>query len=300
MKKIITFSLLSIFSSFSDANAQLDPPSTIFWNNYTSFNPAYSGLNSQQASLGYRDEMDKNSWSERSLAASYNMKIDKLHGGLGINYSLRQTNPSLQNKVDVNYSYHFSLGKNSVIAAGVSAGILNLDERVVFGWGTNGGVYYQNLKKTELTMNAGIVYRRKGFVVGISSTKINGPRFSNFYIPPMRSYQVNASYLFRITPNMEIRPHILYTTNLQYSSLDLNAVIYFKRFWTGATYRTNSTYAVMGGWDFRHKYRLGYSYDLVKSFTNNGLYFGVHEVVLGLILSDRGEKGCHTGAITPY
>lgn len=279
MKLLITTLFLSVMSlSFS----QLDPPSSMFWNNYTSFNPAAAGLHyRQQATINYRDEFGKTSASQRTLSAGYNTRVKALGGGIGLNYLLDASSASKQNKVNLSYSYHFALGSDYTLAVGASAGVINMNTRYDLSPTIQAG------SETAFTGNLGVMLKSKNLTAGISSTQLNGPAFSSSYGAPRRNYHVNADYLFAITRKFSLKPQALYTTDFSYTSLDLNLTAYINKLFAGVTWRTNQAVGFMAGYEFKQKFRMGYCYEINSSKLNNGVSVAVHEFMLSYVIKDK-------------
>ncbi len=285
MRKLITSTLF--LASLSVSFAQLDPPSTMFWNNYTAFNPAAAGLHyKHQATASYRSNFEASSVSQQTFAANYNAKVKILGGGLGINYSLIDYNAGKQNRVSLNYSYHIKLGDNYTLGAGASAGVVNVDTRIYVGsLGAEPTLITSN--KTAFIANLGVMLKSEKLTVGVSSTLLNNPDFDAAFNAPRRNFHVNADYIFAITRKVSLKPQALFTTDMDFSSLDLNMLAYIGKFYTGVTYRFRDAIGVMAGYEYKNMFRIGYSYEATRSKLNNGIYPATHEFMLGFVIKEK-------------
>lgn len=276
--------LASIFLLCSAVTfAQQDPLFTMFWNNYALVNPAVSGLYyKHQASAAYRNQWVGVNGAPNSVNAGYNMKLDALHGGLGVTYLYDELGFTNQHRANLNYSYHFKIGENGILAAGISAGIasMKMDDNWIPSTTPSG-------KNTAFLLNAGVVYKARAFSVGLSSTNVNEPVVRNpYHYTFARHYVLFADYTFNIGNDFELKPQAIVRTDAVKISADFNVLAtYRKQYWLGFTYRTSDALCFMAGWDILQKFRVGYSYDLTINQLS-GVSRGSHEVVLGFMLKN--------------
>lgn len=196
MKALTTILFISLLSGY---HAQQETFSSMFWNNYTLFNPAATGLfYKHQANVMYRDQWDKVNGAPRTFTANYNTKLDFLHGGIGANYVHDKIGFTNTDRINLNYSYHLQLGKEGVLAAGISAGLIHS--------ATDPSLPYSSQKGNAFTMNFGLVYKTERLNIGLSSTNLNEPTIKKLYYSFARHYYLNADYLFELTPHFDLKP----------------------------------------------------------------------------------------------
>ncbi len=284
MKTLIFLLALTISSTVI---AQQDPLLTIYWNNLSFINPAATGLfYKHQAAVNYRNQWDKVNGAPNTLIAGYNAKIDKIHGGIGFNYQYKTIGFNQVHRVDLNYGYHFDLGNDRVISAGISAGILRFG--VNPNWIPPVTVQDPSLPQSStqysFVSNIGVVYKGNSLCVGLSSTQfLSSERKSNFYTSS-RHYNLFAAFDIMVGQKFVVTPQFVVRTDAVKFSADFNLLARYKeRYWAGITYRTTDAIAFCAGWDIKERYRVGYSYD--RTFNQlSSISKGTHEIVLGFLL----------------
>lgn len=282
--KFLTTILVSLLVSGSFA--QQDALTTMFWNNYTVFNPAATGLfYRHHASALYRNQWDGVNGAPNTIFANYDAKVNVLHGGLGMNYIYDHIGFFDGHRANLNYSFIYEFNENSSISAGISAGIMNLKNNAT--WGSinpNDPSVPGNGSDTKFIMNAGLMYRFRELTIGLSSTQLNEPDFKKIYYTSQRHYYLSAAYDLIIGNNFTVRPQVLLRTNQVVFSADINVLAYYKQqYWAGLSFRTSDAVAFMLGWDIREKFRVGYGYDLIINQLSS-VSRGSHEVVLAFLL----------------
>jgi len=268
--------------------AQQDALLSIYWNNLSFINPGATGLfYKHQAAVNYRNQWDKVNGAPNTLIAGYNTEIDKIHGGIGLNYQLETIGFNQVHRLDLNYGYHFNLGNDRIISAGISAGMMQL--------GVNTDLYIppstvpdpslpSNNKQYSLLSNIGVVYKGNALSLGFSSTQFLTVDVKSMNYSPARHYNLFASYDLLLGKKFVLKPQFLVRTDLVRSSADFNLLArYNNRYWAGIIYRTADAIGFTAGWDIKERYRVGYCYD----YTINKLSMisrGTHEIVLGFLL----------------
>jgi type IX secretion system PorP/SprF family membrane protein len=282
MKSITTVLFLSLAAVVA---AQHVPSTTLFWNNYSYFNPAMTGLEYRhQAAVNCRSQWNQVTGAPSTLVAGYNARIAKLHGGLGITGMYQSIGYNKVLGTLLNYSFHWKLAEESVLAFGGAAGIFS----------ANLGNYdfifpaeYENIGQDQrkLTANAGVAWHFRNLNTGFSIVQMNRDlkKYAIHYsVEP--EYLFFADYLLRLSENASLRPAVLFRTdgNSTQTELSIRGVLKNK-YWAGVSYRTPDAICFMAGWDIKERYRIGYAYDLVRSKLYNG-YMASHEIALGFLL----------------
>lgn len=287
MTSLKSFLILLNLSIISISFAQQDPLLTNYWNNLSFINPAATGLfYKHQAAVNYRNQWDKVNGAPNTLIAGYNAKIDKIHGGIGLNYQYETIGFSQVHRLDVNYGYHFNLGNNRIISAGISAGVqrFGVDADWIPPVTGPDPLLPTNYTQYSLLSNIGLVYKGNELSMGISSTQFLSVEIKSVNYTPARHYNVFAAYDLLVGKKFVLKPQILVRTDLVRISADYNLIAkYNNRYWAGVFYRTSDAIGFSAGWDIKEKYRVGYSYDFTISKLS-GISQGSHEIVLGFLL----------------
>ena len=282
-KSILVLFILNWFNF----NAQQEPLFTQFWNTKNSFNPSTAGLNYRhQATFLARWQWIGVNGSPDSQLASYSVKLDKFHGGVGLSYRHDKIGFSNQNQLKVNYSYQIQLKNESVLSIGIAGGIANyrLDGIWVPPTTTIDPNLPVNFNQTNFIADFGIAYSRKKFNTGISVTQLNTQANSDGYQYGEHFY-VFADYIFGKVSGFQFKPQVLIRTDIVNMSCDVNLTSFYKeKYSLGIGYRNRDAFCLNVGWDIKSKFRIGYAYDITVSKLNNGVSGGSHEFVLGYIL----------------
>lgn len=290
MIKQFTFqkSILILFIlNWFNFNAQQEPLFRQFWNTKNFFNPATVGLNyKHQATFLARWQWIGVNGAPDSQLASYSVKLNKFHGGLGLSYLHDKIGFSNQNQLKVNYSYQIQLKNESVLSIGIAGGIANyrLDGIWVPPTTPIDPNLPVNFNQTNFIADFGIAYSRKKFNTGISVTQLNRQANSDGYQYGEHFY-VFADYIFGNSDGFQFKPQVLIRTDLVKMSGDINLTSFYKeKYSLGIGYRNRDAFCLNVGWDIKRKFRIGYAYDITISKLNNGVSGGSHEFVLGFIL----------------
>ena len=287
MKHFITLAFVTTsLLSFGQTN--------MFWNNYSTFNPAMSGFEHQyHSALTASDLMHWNNGME-GLNANYNQRIAHNHG-VGVSYSGNYFKDFYRtNDVQLNYNYQFDLKKAGKIAPGIGFGYRNLffDE-----------AYYSSYFPTASSpqsinfgfVNFGVAYSWKNLVAGVSTTELTYLLSGNDFLGMNVGIGVNlhASYDFRLGRNFQLKPRALYTVHNGYQNLtmDLTAT-YLNKFSFGVFSSGRNNIGVHTGWDIREKFRVSYgiskSYSALTGISGPGAL--THQLTLGFFLKEAKPK----------
>lgn len=270
------------------ANAQQEPLITQFWNAQNYFNPATAGVKlKHDVAFIARNQWAKLNNNPLSQLASYAVRLQKIHGGIGVNYVHETIGFSKTNKLKFNYAYHLKLKNEGVISFGLSAGvkILTYKPEWVQPVLPSDPAVAVAFTDSKLTTDLGLVYSKNRTSLGISATQFNTPRFSGNWsltFQDVRHYYAFANHTFGKEDKLQFTPQVLYRTDLNFNSLDVNLLISYKSsYYIGITYRNKDAIAGIVGYDIRKKYRISFSYDVTRSKLNNGVSGGSYEFVLG-------------------
>jgi type IX secretion system PorP/SprF family membrane protein len=283
--------IIFTFICILNVHAQQEPLITQFWNAKNYFNPATVGLKfKHEAAFITRNQWVKLNNNPLSQLASYGVRLKKIHGGIGVNYLHETSGFSKTNKLKFNYAYHLKLKNEGIISFGLSAGVkiftykpewvlpvLPFDPAVAVAF-----------TDSKFTSDLGLAYSKKRTTLGISVTQLNTPKFSgnsSMTFQDVRHYYAFANHTFGKEDKLQFTPQILYLTDLNFQSLDVNLLISYKSsYYIGLTYRNRDAIAGIIGYDIQQKYRISFSYDFTQSALNNGVSGGSYEFVLAFRL----------------
>jgi type IX secretion system PorP/SprF family membrane protein len=250
--------------------SQQSQPYTVFWNNYSIYNPAASGLSGKHfASLNANTQ----SWLAASASVLYDVKFKPLHGGLGINYDLHREGRINSHNVNGNYAFQLDLARDKVLSVGMGFSLYNRRYPVSSGFQS----------ESVFDLNAGAAYKTRHWLVGLSATKLIQSAYKVSSLKNIRHYYLLCSYHRPVGRNFEIKPSVFVKTEFSHIQADFNFIATYKeRFWFGGTYRIYESIALMAGVDIMGSYRIAYAYDFNIAYK---LYMrgGSHEIALAFM-----------------
>lgn len=224
------------------------------------------------------------------------------HHGIGIQIINDATGPINRFSGYLTYAYHLGLSSKTSLSAGIGLGVnntsLNADE-LEFGDITVDPAVYGSgqLNNLRPDMMAGLYLYSDRMFAGISAQQLvpQSIDFSNGIVKQLEGkqvphffgtfgYRLGAGQDFNLVPSVLIK--YVNPTPVQ---VDLNAKLQYRDiFWMGAGIRFNDGFMGMAGVNVGGKLHLSYSYDYSTSELNN-FSKGTHEVVVGFVISKRGD-----------
>jgi len=283
MKHLITIAFIySCFFSFGQTS--------MFWNNYSNFNPAMSGFQyTQHAAITVRETWDWNRGIE-SIQANYNQRIKGSHG-IGINYA-GSYSIFASNALKLNYNYQFNFNKAGKLSVGTGMGFGNsrIREKYIPAFDPFGTISPQNY----LLLNFGTAYSWKNLIAGVSMSNITivTSNTTATSTGPRIGWNAHLGYGFQLSRAFQLTPRMIYATTNGFHRLGSNLTATYKsKFALGVSYNFNSQFGVNVGWDIKEKFRVAYNYGLTLSQLTNTLYSGRHEFSIGYIIKDKSAKG---------
>lgn len=292
MKKNLLLLFALIVLSFNSSSQQ-DPLTTMFWNTYSHFNPATTGTEYlHQASVLYRMQWVGLSGSPNTLFANYNTRIGK-HHGVGGNYTYETIGFSKNHSAHLNYNYQFNIDKKRRLSFGISPGFTHVSYDGIFIAPTSTpDPELQPSRTSNMNFNGGIVYQGKSLYGGVGVTqfyeviKYKTIAGLHNFVP---HYYAHLRTTLRVNRKALLHLEGLFRTDAINYSFDLNArTTLFKKLTLGAGYRFSESLNFSASWDFKEKYRIGYSFD--SPHTDNLLNThtsGSHEITLGLLIPHK-------------
>lgn len=302
MKKVISFLYFIIIVNLA-AVGQQDPQFTNNMFYKLGVNPGFAG--SQNAISGLI--LNRYQWvgfegAPKTLVFSVEGAADIFGhpGGLGLNIVSDELGFEKNIWVDVIYSYKKQIS-SGVLGLGISGGFYN--KSIKGDWyvpedknnlgiytdpNSDPGVPKQDASQMAFDIGLGMYLNASKYFVGASVTHLNQAtiRFdeeaTTFLV---RHYYLSGGYNIKLSnPLFEMRPSLLFKTDLASSQVDVNAtLVYNERFWGGLNYRYQDAISLLMGAELFNGLIFGYSFDITTSAI--GRYgYGSHEIFVSYSL----------------
>ena len=290
--------ILSLFVSFNGISQQ-EPLSSFYWNNYSYFNPAMSGVAyKHEANVTWRSQWDKVNGAPNTLFANYGINLAEKHG-IGMNYVYETIGFTRTNQVKLNYNYQLKLDEDRKLAFGTAVGLQNLSmspEWLPPSIGNDPALpasFSENLVHLDL----GVAYYGQKIIAGVGLTQLPiypMPEPQPSIDPaPVATYNTQKHLFgnFRYEADFLMKSKLIFETQLRTDfvkySQDFNIGLNWNDILEGGIgYRTSDAIMVNLTGIIAQKYRLGYSYDYtINKLTN--ISRGSHEITLGLRLPNK-------------
>ena len=285
---LILFILLLSFS----LKAQQETLYSVFWNNSSVFNPAYTGEQSKYYfSANIRNQWTKVQGNPLTINGNLEWQIDSLRNAIGLSYTYDKLGLEKNNTIKLNYSHHFKISKDKRIGIGIAPtfatrkfefnNFVTIDDQTYDPSIPSGE---ENYKYFDLSF--GLSYISNHMKVGISSTQLleSSGTSDNLY-RNARHFYGNASYDINVNQKIKIIPQIMIGYVNDY--LALNTILlakYREQYWIGGSFSNEEDLGVMAGVDIAKKFRLGYAFNYYS--TSGKQPFGeTHEIVFAIILN---------------
>ncbi len=227
------------------------------------------------------------------------------HHGVGFTMINDKTGPLNRFAMFGTYSYHIGISPRTSLAAGISAGIMNMSldaSKLNFG-GSNvdpavGSSGLINSIKPDIS--AGVWLYSKDYFLGLAAQQIIPQQiaFSDNTVilekgKLLPHLFLSAGYRMLITDDISFLPSTLvrYISPLPIG-FDLNAKFQYQDLlWVGASYRYQDGFAGLLGINLNHNINIGYSYDVTTSNLNT-VSRGTHEILIGFLLGNKWGDWC--------
>ncbi len=280
---------------------QQDPVYTQYLNNLLAIQPAYAGssgfLNitgiSRAQWIGFPGAPNTNTLTIQGPLKRYNV-------GLGLSIINDKWGPVRQNGIYIDYAFHVQLTRDQYLSFGLKGGfnlyqawftdlILNDPTDPVYA-------YDVNLKMLP-NVGVGIMWHSDRFFLGVSSPKLLRNQIqsqANEYVfREVLHFYGMGGYVFFLNDVFKLKPTILYRwAERTPSYIDFSGTLMiYDRFWVGATYRMENSYALIFQFNVNNQLRFGYSYDLT-TFNPTQVSSGTHEFMISydFIYGRRGRQ----------
>ena len=291
--------ILSLFVCFL-AKAQQTPVFAEY--NYNPFllNPGYAGLQaSTEISITNSGFFNQFDGSPRTLTGTFNSPLQEGKMGVGGALLYDEIGVTTTTQFYAAYSYKIELGfmdnhpfyanyQPPVLSFGISAGILQYEDRFLELGLEDDPRFAQNVQSTIPMVGVGLLYNQERFYAGISTPNILGDVLASdksvslsLPVYGIFGYRFYAGLFdqYIIKPNLMLK----YEPNTPFQ-VDANIAATIKqKFELGAGYRSNSSVNLLAGAYLFENFRLMYFYN--HSFGTNP-FNSRHGVLLSVKLGD--------------
>lgn len=225
-----------------------------------------------------------------------NYTASPAHHGMGVTVVHDKTGPIKRLDANLTYAYHLPLSGTLNLSVGLAAGLSNITLDInALSLETPNDPALNNMVQSQVKPNVdlGVWLYGARFFAGASVQQILPQKlsFSNDagYNTGKEVAHIfaTAGYKFYLDETITLVPSFMvkYVSPAP-TSVDVNLKMAFKdRFWLGASYRHNDSYAAMAGINVNRLLNLTYAYDFTTSQLNKVSY-GSHEIVLGMQLNN--------------
>src|SRR4051812_17678162 len=109
LTRLFIVSIAALIFSIN-SNAQQEPRSSFFWNNYMHTNPAMTGaVYKHQANAQWRNQWTKTNGAPTTLWVNYAAKIDQVNSGIGVSYEYDVIGLNKSHTALLSYAYHIPI-----------------------------------------------------------------------------------------------------------------------------------------------------------------------------------------------
>mgnify|MGYP006086144031 FL=1 len=289
-RTLVILSILLSLGSF----AQQDFQNSQYMFNLFSINPAYAGSNDALSiNVSHRSQFVGFEGAPNTQQFSIHAPVTKKKIGLGLEITNDVIGPRKVLGVHTAYAYRVKIGPGQ-LGFGLKAGIYNY----TYNWdilnyqdNTEDLIGTGTESKLVPNFNFGIYYNDKLNYAGIELAHLNNPSiYSNDSITDVRAklsshISAFAGKAFELNSMLVLKPSCLvrFAQNAPgYADINVS-VLYNRRFWIGASYRTNKALIFIAQVYINPKLKLGYSYDLLLNKIST-YQAGAHELYLGFDL----------------
>jgi len=300
MKKVFSFLFFIIIANLA-AIGQQDPQFTNNTFYKLGVNPGFAGSDNAISGI----ILNRYQWSgfegaPKTLVFSVEGAIDVLGipSGLGMNIVSDELGFEKNTWVNLNYAYKKSTRLGN-LGIGISGGFFN--KNINGEWqvpesdlgmytqpSSDPGIPQEEVSQMAFDIGLGLYLKAANYFIGASATHINQASIlfdgvASTYLT--RHYYLSGGYNIKLPdPLFELRPSVLFKSDLASWQVDLNVtMVYSEKFWGGLNYRYEDAISLLMGVEMFNGLILGYSFDITTSAI--GRYgYGSHEFFIGYSL----------------
>lgn len=311
-RSFVAFMLVVVGMGMANEAYAQDPQFTQFYANPIYLNPAFAGSKRcPRVVMNYRNQWPAISGTFVTYSGSFDMHIDKIHGGIGVLFMADRAGEGTLNSIEGSfiYSYQLNVSRKFTLRFGgqVTLAQRSIDwDKLTFNDMIDprfGFVYPTNEQRPPSTnrlfadFSAGFVGYTENIFFGYAAHHLTQPDegFNGVSKLPMK-HTGHAGVVFYFNKKRKekgsISPNILYQHQQDFQQL--NYGFYFKYgivvggLWFRQSFTNPDAFIVLAGVE-HNSFKFGYSYDItVSTLTNNTA--GSHELSFGLQFGCRKAK----------
>ena len=200
-----------------------------------------------------------------------------------------------QHQVLAHYAFHQKLVEKYVLSAGVSLGWMRtyINPNWVTPTTAVDPLLPGNSHEDYFQLNAGVAFTAENWRVGFGATQLNSRnRTSTGAYNPVIHSRLFGEYRFPLSERLKLIPRVQFITDFVKYSDSWALCLHSNKLWGGISYSGvfGSNYlGAMIGYDFKEKFRLGYTYEY-SIHKLSQVSQGTHEIVLSFSLDGFQQK----------
>jgi type IX secretion system PorP/SprF family membrane protein len=278
MNKIVLTSLVVVFMTFIDVQAQQNPHYTQYMYNMNVINPAYAGFK-ESISFGllYRKQWVNIEGAPTTFSFSGHTPVGD-NVGVGLSLISDKIGPVTEQNVFGDFSYTLKLGDTQRLAFGLKAGFsfhkVGLRDIQSSLPDPSEGIFGEDISDTSLNLGTGVFYYTDKYYVSFSVPNMIKSAHLDYngreYGSDVSHYFLTSGYVFDVNYELKFKPSFMLKSAFNVSpSLDVSAnFLYKEKFELGATYRLEDSFGAMVNFAVTPELRIGYAYDHIVSDLN--------------------------------
>ncbi|MFK7756678.1 MAG: PorP/SprF family type IX secretion system membrane protein [Flavobacteriales bacterium] len=261
--------LLAIAFLISSLNAfSQTPEQSLWWNNTSIFNPAFTGLSyNQDFTVSGRIVNPSLASNIGNLSALYDMQLgstDKFKTGLGLNYIFNDQSSIRTNNLRLNIAEHIHFSEHHSLSAGIGLGL----ETIYYAleWvavdPVDPSLPESFTREGKFRWNAGVICRLKGFTIGVAATNLNESTIGeNPFYRSSTTYSGQITYEVKVSEQLILNPRVNILTYDDFSLLQTNITALFQdQFLLGVSYSDNLKLGVNAGYVLNNRLYTNYAF----------------------------------------
>jgi type IX secretion system PorP/SprF family membrane protein len=268
------------------------------WFNETLYNPASAGNNfSTGVFLHTRQQWVGITGAPSTHAGTIDTYIESLRSGFGLTFAADKLGSVSSYSTRLAYAFYIPIGEKAVLSLGLSGGILARNRKVSTGGSENPddpALIYGSVSNYSPDFDFGLEFKGP-FKLGASIRHLAAqpPKYN------LPKHSINIwtyfSSRFNLSESLSLEPLVSVLYNESSYRAEAGALLYFfkterrntysDRFWLGALYRTENSFALLAGVNLSPKIRLGYSFDYATGDLSSIAKGGTHELFLSFYLN---------------
>lgn len=295
--------ILMLFIFAAPSFGQQLPRFLLYQDNLEVINPASVGkeMDKIKTALSLRKEWMDFDGAPNTQYANASLRLTDLNMGLGAALYSDQVGPERKTGAKLSYAYHIQLQNDQFLSLGLSVGGFQskIDfEALDFDFKEDPVAFSEAQTSTSFEVDLGGLFYTENTFVGISIPQATNTqtRYTVDTIEAIRKmvrhYHIMVGHQLEVTDKFQLLPSsLLSSVDHQALLVDVGLrMIFLDKFWCGANYRSEGSFALSAGFDLTDKFNLGYSYE-VNGTRLGAVSKGTQELVLSYDFPFAGKFG---------